>query len=121
LVVSAEVIPAVNTAIAMTDTTIQTIATIRPGSVAGAVPPLARWVMVLVDHQTPELMPRAIPPPKPSLTRRSKSQIRAPAKKARPSKTIAACKKLKDPIERITGPQLVIRLVCTATPVPVWK
>jgi hypothetical protein len=110
-----------NTAIAITDATIQTIATIRPGNVAGAAPPLARWVMVLVDHQTPELMPRAIPPPKPSLVRRSKNQISAPARKARPSKPIAACKKLKDAIERITGPQLVIRLAWTATPIPVWK
>src|SRR6516165_5118343 len=58
LVVSAEVIPAVKRAIAMTDTTIQITATTRPGSVIGTTPPSrARWVMALVDHHTPELSP----------------------------------------------------------------
>jgi hypothetical protein len=56
----------VNTATAMTEAIIHTVAMIRPGTVSGSAPP-ARWNMVLADHHTPVPIPRAELPLKPSL------------------------------------------------------
>src|SRR3569623_1123395 len=116
-VVSVEVMPAVNTAIAITEVTIQIIAMMRPGNVTGTMPPAARCVIVWVDHHTPDENPRT-PPRNPSLVLRSNSQLSAPAPSARPSKVSAACPTLHDAIARITGSQFEIRSACTATPVP---
>src|SRR3569623_787939 len=60
-VVSVEVMPAVNTAIAITEVTIQIIAMMRPGYVTGTMPFAVRCVLVRVDHRTPHENPRTPP------------------------------------------------------------
>ena len=110
-----------NTAIAMMDPIIQSIAIARPGIERGPKLPIPRCVIATVVHQTLELKPRVIPPPNSSLRRRSKSHTIRPTAKERPIKARTACAKPNEVSVVSTGLQLGDPPAATAMPRPVYK